>query len=67
MTAVMEETSSAVPDTLAGMKTPLSPEQGASEDLSLCFVCLRWTAGDPECRPGHVCELQRALQQDSRP
>ena len=28
------------------------------EDLSLCFLCLRWTTGDEGCRRGDRCELQ---------
>jgi len=35
----------------------------AEEDLSLCFVCLRWTTGDEGCRRGYRCELQLALDQ----
>jgi hypothetical protein len=31
------------------------------EDLSLCFLCMRWAAGDPSCRPGHRCDLQLVL------
>ena len=36
-------------------------EQITSEDLSLCFMCLRWTTGDEDCRRGHRCDLQKAL------
>lgn len=31
------------------------------EDLSLCFVCLRWASGDPDCVAGRSCDLQRTL------
>jgi hypothetical protein len=34
-------------------------EPEVREDLSLCFVCLRWTSGDHCCRTGAPCELQR--------
>ena len=34
------------------------PEQ----DLTLCFVCMRWTTDAPECRGTfHGCDLQPAL------
>ena len=33
----------------------------ADEDLSLCFVCLRWTTGDEGCRRGDRCELQHTI------
>ena len=33
------------------------------EDLSLCFVCLRWTTGNEGCRRGDRCELQLKLDQ----
>lgn len=33
------------------------------EDLSLCFLCLRWTTGDEGCRRGDRCELQLGLDQ----
>jgi len=36
-------------------------EPSKNEDLSLCFVCLRWTTGDEDCRRGHRCDLQKAL------
>lgn len=36
-------------------------EPSTNEDLSLCFVCLRWTTGDEDCRRGHRCDLQKAL------
>jgi hypothetical protein len=37
-------------------------ELAPAQDLSLCFVCLRWTAGSPECRPGHRCEVRLAME-----
>ena len=30
------------------------------EDLSLCFLCLRWSTGDESCRREYRCELQPA-------
>jgi hypothetical protein len=39
----------------------------ADEDLSLCFVCLRWTTGDEGCRRGDRCELQLALDRSEAP
>ena len=36
-------------------------ELPARDDLSLCFLCLRWTTDDPACRKGIRCELQLAL------
>jgi hypothetical protein len=41
------------------LETLFNHEERAEEDLSLCFVCLRWTTGDENCRRG-ACELQRA-------
>lgn len=38
-------------------------ESRADEDLSLCFMCLRWTTGDEGCRRGDRCELQLAQDQ----
>jgi hypothetical protein len=34
-----------------------------NEDLSLCFLCLRWTTGDEGCRRGDRCDLQLRLAQ----
>jgi len=33
------------------------------EDLSLCFLCLRWTTGDEGCRCGYLCERQLKLDE----
>lgn len=33
------------------------------QDLSLCFVCMKWASGDPECRIGNACELQPECEQ----
>ena len=38
----------------------LFQRQVRDEDLSLCFVCLRWTTGDEGCRRGDRCTLQLA-------
>ncbi len=35
--------------------------QETQEDLSLCFLCMRWAAGDPDCRSVHRCDLQLVL------
>ena len=40
-------------------------EQRAEKDLSLCFVCLRWTSGDEDCRRGYPCELEAAAESRS--
>jgi len=45
------------------LETLFSRGARADEDLSLCFVCLRWTTGDEGCRRGYRCELQLALDQ----
>jgi len=45
------------------LETLFSGEGRAGEDLSLCFVCLRWTTGDEGCRRGYRCDLQLALDQ----
>jgi len=45
------------------LETLFSHGARADEDLSLCFVCLRWTTGDEGCRRGYRCELQLALDQ----
>jgi hypothetical protein len=45
------------------LETLFSRGARADEDLSLCFVCLRWTTGDEGCRRGYRCELQDALNQ----
>jgi hypothetical protein len=42
------------------LETVFNHEERAEEDLSLCFVCLRWTTGDENCRRGYGCELQHA-------
>jgi hypothetical protein len=31
------------------------------DDLSLCFLCLRWTSGDHDCRSGIRCKYQLML------
>jgi hypothetical protein len=37
-------------------------EMEPPEDLSLCFVCLRWTTGSPDCRAGHRCDVRLAME-----
>jgi hypothetical protein len=33
------------------------------DDSSLCFLCLRWTSGDHDCRNGIRCDLQLIMDQ----
>jgi hypothetical protein len=42
----------------AGFAPTLAPER---DDAALCFLCMRWTSGDPDCRRGARCEYQLAL------
>jgi hypothetical protein len=37
-------------------------EPAAPEDLSLCFICLRWLAGGCDFRPGPDCEVRLAME-----
>jgi hypothetical protein len=41
--------------------------QETRDDLSLCFLCMRWSAGDPDCRAGKRCDYQRMLDELERP
>jgi hypothetical protein len=34
------------------------PDSDLQEDLSLCFVCMKWASGNRECRIGNACDLQ---------
>ena len=45
------------------LETLFHREALMEEDLSLCFMCLRWTTGDEGCRRGYRCELQLAQDQ----
>lgn len=45
------------------LETLFPREARTEEDLSLCFMCLRWTTGDEDCRRGYRCELQVAQDQ----
>ncbi len=36
-------------------------DKPARDDLSLCFLCLRWSSGDDDCRNGVRCEMQLKL------
>ncbi len=48
----------ALQDTNTQTQDASVPEQ----DLTLCFVCMRWTTDAPECRGTfHGCDLQPAL------
>ncbi len=38
-----------------------SCEKPARDDLSLCFLCLRWSSGDEDCRNGVRCAMQLEL------
>ena len=53
----------AVLESFEALETLFNRGARADEDLSLCFVCLRWTTGDEGCRRGYRCELQLALDQ----
>ncbi|MGD0298498.1 MAG: hypothetical protein ABSE86_15445 [Bryobacteraceae bacterium] len=33
----------------------------ATDDLSLCFVCMQWACSNPGCRAGRRCDLQAQL------
>jgi hypothetical protein len=33
----------------------------ARDDMSLCFLCMRWSAGDPDCSAGKRCDYQITL------
>jgi hypothetical protein len=37
---------------------------GKRDDLSVCFVCLRWTSGDPNCRLGNECDVRKSCAAD---
>ena len=52
---------SALQDSFHRLETLFHRDGRSDEDLSLCFVCLRWTTGDEGCRRGDRCELQLAL------
>ena len=52
---------------LDSLDTLFRSEPIATEDLSLCFMCLRWTTGDEDCRRGHRCDLQKALDLGAEP
>jgi hypothetical protein len=36
------------------------------DDLSLCFLCMRWSAGDKDCRAGKRCDYQMMLDELDR-
>jgi len=55
MTQVLEETP-------APAATAVNVENDGADE-TLCFVCLKWTAGYSDCRLGQVCDLQRAVTQ----
>jgi hypothetical protein len=39
----------------------------AREDLDLCFLCLRWSSGDADCRNGVRCDMQQQLDRLEKP
>ena len=50
------------PEFLNDLETLYQPREAqAREDLSLCFVCLKWAAGNPDCLALRSCNLQREL------
>ncbi len=42
-------------------------EKPARDDLSLCFLCLRWSSGDEDCRNGVRCAMQLELDRLEKP
>ena len=60
-TALENETAPAWLEDFDRLEKMYSGEARRDEDLSLCFLCLRWTTGDEGCRRGDRCELLRAL------
>jgi hypothetical protein len=50
-------------DSLESLESLFNRGARAGEDLSLCFLCLRWTTGDEGCRRGDQCELEAQLAQ----
>ena len=44
------------------LETLFPDEPRAAKDLSLCFICLRWTTGNEDCRRGYGCELEAAVE-----
>jgi hypothetical protein len=53
----------AVLDNFDSLEALFDRGTGADKDLSLCFLCLRWTTGDEGCRRGDRCELEAQLDQ----
>jgi hypothetical protein len=42
------------------LETLFPAEPRTDKDFSLCFLCLRWTTGDEDCRRGYPCDLEAA-------
>ncbi len=42
-------------------------EHPVRDDLSLCFLCLRWSSGDEDCRNGVRCAMQLELDRLEKP
>ena len=56
-----EEGVTALVDEFDRLETLFQSGAGSDKDLSLCFVCLRWTTGDEGCRRGYRCDLEQLL------
>jgi hypothetical protein len=56
-------TDTTLPDFFDRLET-LFPDSDAAapEDLSLCFICLRWTAGSCDFRQRPDCEVRLAME-----
>jgi hypothetical protein len=58
----MNDTRPAFNESLDSLEALFQPTQvAARDDFSLCFLCLRWTSGDHDCRSGIRCDLQLTL------
>jgi hypothetical protein len=44
-----------------GVSAAVRAKEQPRDDLSLCFLCLRWSTGDEVCRNGARCEMQVKL------
>ena len=56
-----EEGVTALVDEFDRLDTLFQSGVASDKDLSLCFVCLRWTTGDEGCRRGYRCEIEQLL------
>jgi hypothetical protein len=42
-------------------------EEPVRDDLNLCFLCLRWSSGDEDCRNGVRCAMQLEIDRLDKP